>query len=199
MTDKLENQIKFLSEVDKMKNVLRQTLLVDKSRQETDAEHSWHFALMAMTLFEYCSIPNVNIERVIRMALVHDLVEIYAGDTFAYDTIGNESKEIREKEAADKLFTLLPFEQAGEYRSLWEEFDRMNTPDSMYASAIDRLQPFLSNYLTEGHTWVKHSVSVDKVYKRMVPVKETMPEIWGFVDFIISDSMEKGYIKPANI
>lgn len=195
MTDKLTQQLQFLMEADKMKTVLRQTLLSDKSRAETDAEHSWHIALMAMTLYEHCGLKDVHLDRVIQMTLVHDLVEIYAGDTFAYDVKGYESKETREKEAADKLFSLLPQEQAHEFRVLWEEFDCMETPDSLYASAIDRLQPFMSNYLTDGHTWVKHGVTVDKVYKRMEPIKAALPECWEFVEKVIQDSVEKGYIK----
>lgn len=195
MNEKLKQQLYFLSEIDKMKNVLRQTMLIDKSREETDAEHSWHFALMALTLFEYAGIEKIDINRVIRMALVHDLVEIYAGDTFAYDVSGNEHKEEREKAAADKLYSILPREQAEEYRSLWEEFDRMETPDAIYASAVDRLQPFLSNYLTDGHTWVKHGVSVDQVYKRMEPIKKALPELWEFVEYVVNDSCSKGYIK----
>lgn len=197
MTDKLLKQLEFLTEVDKMKTVFRQTLLMDKSRRENDAEHSWHFALMALTLFEYVGFEGVDINRVLKMALLHDLVEIYAGDTFAYDSVGNIDKQLREIKAADKLFSLLPQELAAEYRLLWEEFDAMNTPDSMYAAAIDRLQPFLSNYKTDGHTWVKHGVSVDKVYVRMAPVKEALPELWEFVECVIKDSCEKGYLQPA--
>ena len=125
MTDKLKHQLQFLAEADKMKSILRQTYITDKSRQENSAEHSWHFALTALTLHEYCSIEGVDISRVIKIALVHDLVEIYAGDTPAYDAKGNIDKDEREKEAADKLFSLLPDEQAAEYRSLWEEFDRI--------------------------------------------------------------------------
>ncbi len=194
MTEKLKGQLKFLAEADKMKNVSRQTLLMDKSREETDAEHSWHFALMAMTLFEYAGF-EVDLDRVIRMAIVHDLVEIYAGDTFAYDAKGYEDKEQREREAADKLFAMLPDVLAKEYRELWEEFDHMDTPDSKYAAAIDRLQPFLSNYATDGHTWVKHGVSADKVYKRMAPIETALPELWPFVEQVIEEAMEKGYIK----
>lgn len=195
MTDKLKRQLNFLTEADKMKSVFRQTILTDKSRQETDAEHSWHFALMAMTLFEYAGFDGVDINRVIKMAILHDLVEIYSGDTFAYDVKGNEDKAEREKEAADKLFALLPDELAAEYRALWEEFDRMETPDAIYASAVDRLQPFLNNYLTDGHTWVKHGVSADQVYKRMEPVKNALPALWEFVEAVICDSCMKGYIK----
>ncbi len=193
MTDKLKGQLKFLTEADKMKNVTRQTLLMDKSREETDAEHSWHFALMAMTLHEYAGF-EVDLDRVIRMAIVHDLVEIYAGDTFAYDAKGYEDKERREREAADKLFAMLPGALASEFRALWEEFDRMDTPDSLYAAAIDRLQPFLSNYMTDGHTWVKHGVSADKVYKRMAPVQTALPELWAFVEDVIRENREKGCI-----
>lgn len=194
MTDKLERQLRFLAEADKMKSVYRQTVLTDKSREETDAEHSWHFALTAMTLFEYNRIEGVDINRVIKMALVHDMVEIYAGDTFAYDAKGNQSKEERERRAADELFGLLPAAQGLEYRAVWEEFDRMETPDAIYAAAIDRFQPFFNNCLTDGHTWVKHGVSVDKVYKRMEPVKTALPELWEFVERMIRESCEKGYI-----
>ena len=198
MTDRLKGQLQFLIEADKMKSVFRQTILTDKSREENDAEHSWHFALMAMTLFEYTGVKDADINRVIKMAILHDLVEIYAGDTFAYDTKGYETKEKREKEAADKLFCLLPEEQGAEYRALWEEFDLMETHDAMYASAIDRFQPFLNNFLTEGHTWVKHGVSADMVYKRMAPIKSAIPELWEFVEYVVKDSCEKGYIKEAS-
>lgn len=192
--EKLEQQLQFLKETDKMKNVERQTLLVDQSRRETDAEHSWHFALMAMTLFEHVGIKGVNLDRVIRMALVHDLVEIYAGDTYAYDVKGYENKEEKEKEAADQLFSLLSLEQANEYRSLWEEFDQMETPDALYAAAVDRFQPFFNNFLTEGHTWIQHKVSAAQVYKRMEPVKLALPALWKFVEFVIEDSCKKGYL-----
>ncbi|MDR1330195.1 MAG: HD domain-containing protein [Oscillospiraceae bacterium] len=194
MVEKLKRQLRFLSEADKMKNISRQTFLADNSRAETDAEHSWHFALMAMTLFEYRGLDGVDINRVIRMALVHDLVEIYAGDTFAYDIKGNESKAAREKDSADKLFGLLPDEQAAEYRELWEEFDLMETPDAIYASAVDRFQPFLNNYLTDGHPWAKHGVSAGQIYERMAPVKTALPQLWEFVEYVIRDGLAKGYI-----
>ena len=187
MTDKLRSQINFLSEADKMKSVYRQTILTDRSREETDAEHSWHFALMAMTLFEYRGEKSVDLDRVIKMALVHDLVEIYAGDTFAYDTAGYADKDKRERAAADKLFALLPGEQARSYRALWDEFEQMKTPDAKYAGAIDRLQPFLNNHLTDGHTWVKHSVTEEQIYERMAPVREALPELWEFVEFVVGE------------
>jgi putative hydrolase of HD superfamily len=191
---RLKKQLQFLIEVDKMKNVLRQTILVDKSRQENDAEHSWHFALMAMTLFEYAYSPEINMLKVLKMALVHDLVEVYAGDTFAYDQAGYLDKQERENKAADKLFGLLPEDQALEFRNLWEEFEAMETPDAIYAAALDRLQPFVNNFMTEGHTWRLHSVTSDKVYKRMEVVKQALPELWNFVEYVIQDSIKKGYI-----
>lgn len=191
---RLEKQLRFLVEIDKLKKVLRQTVLIDKSRRENDAEHSWHMALMAVILQEYAGSPEVNITRVLEMALVHDLIEIYAGDTFAYDDQGNSDKEEREKAAADKLFALLPEDQGRELRALWEEFDGMETPDAKYAASIDRLQPLLHNYYTEGHTWKIGAVTSDKVYKRMAPIKEGLPEVWPLVEHIVEDSIKRGYL-----
>ena len=194
MTEKLTNHIKFITESDKLKSIYRQTLITDKSREETSAEHSWHIALMAMTLYEYCTIPDVDLTRVIKMAIVHDLVEVYAGDTPAFESVDKEAKLANEQEAADKLFALLPDAQAQEYRALWEEFDAMSTPDAIFAAAVDRLQPFLSNHLTDGHTWVKFGVSLDMVYKRIAPVKTALPALWPFVEETIQDACNKGYI-----
>ena len=193
--NRLEQQMRFLVEVDKMKSVYRRTILIDKTRRESDAEHSWHFALMAMLLAEYADPEKVDCARVIRMALVHDLIEIYAGDTFAYDVQGNQDKRQRETEAADKLFALLPEDQAAEIRALWEEFDAMEMPDAQYAAAIDRLQPFLNNYLTQGHTWGLGGVKSAQVYERMDPIRVALPEVWPFVDKMIQESIEKGYLE----
>ena len=193
--NRLEQQMRFLVEVDKMKSVYRRTILIDKTRRESDAEHSWHFALMAMLLAEYADPEKVDCARVIRMALVHDLIEMYAGDTFAYDVQGNQDKRQRETEAADKLFALLPEDQAAEIRALWEEFDAMETPDAQYAAAIDRLQPFLNNYLTQGHTWGLGGVKSAQVYERMDPIRVALPEVWPFVDKMIQESIEKGYLE----
>lgn len=192
---RFKKQLEFLIKADKLKNVLRQTAVVDESRQETVAEHSWHFALTAATLLEYSNFPKIDMLKVLKMALVHDLVEVYAGDTFAYDEAGYADKEEREKEAADRIFGLLPEEQSAEFRGLWEEFEAMETPEAVYAAAVDRLQPFINNYMTRGHTWRLHKVTSDKVYRRMEVVKQAMPELWGFVDEVIRDSIKKGYIK----
>ncbi len=195
MCDKLMKQLSFLVEIDKMKSIYRQTFLIDKSRAETDAEHSWHFALMAQTLFEYCEIDGVNIDRVVKMALVHDLVEIYAGDTFAYDTEGNKSKEKLEKDSATKLFSILPIEQGTEYRQLWEEYEATSTPDAIYATAIDKFQPFIANYYSGGQPWLKHGINASMVRERIQFVKDVMPKLSEFIDNVIQDSIEKEYLK----
>lgn len=195
MKSRFEKQLDFLVEADKMKTILRQTILVDKSKRENDAEHSWHFALMAMILFEYADQEKVNILRVLKMALIHDLVEIYAGDTFAYDEKGGETKEIKETQAAEKLFSLLPEDQAEEIKSLWLEFDLMESDDAKYAAAIDRLQPFINNYMTDGHTWRLHKVSASQVYKRMDTVRTAAPELWPFVTKVINEGIEKGQLQ----
>ena len=151
---RLDQQLRFTAEIDKMTSILRRTMLVDGSRRENDAEHSWHIAVMALIFEEYAAEP-VDISRAVKMCVVHDLIEIYAGDTFAYDATGNADKAEREAASADKLFAQLPAEQGAEIRSLWEEFDAIQTPDAKYAACMDRLQPFLHNTLTDGHTWVE--------------------------------------------
>lgn len=192
---RLDKQIKFIIEADKLKNVQRQTLLIDKSRRETVPEHSWHIALMAMVLKEYAD-EKVNIDRVIKMLLVHDLVEIYAGDTFAYDKAGNAGKKEREIEAADRLFSMIDKDQAEEFRTLWEELDKMQTPDAVFAASLDRLQPFLNNCLTEGHTWGLGNVTSDMVYERLGVIKEGIPQLWEFAENLIKECVRKQYLKP---
>ncbi|MCI8497173.1 MAG: HD domain-containing protein [Clostridiales bacterium] len=193
--ERIQKQLQFLIEADKMKTILRQTMLTDKSRRENDAEHSWHFALTAMVLFEYAHSPEVDQLRVLRMALVHDLVEIYAGDTFLYDDKANEDKEERERAAADRLFGMLPQDQGAEYRALWEEFDAAQTADAVYAGAIDRIQPLLNNYMVQGYTWKKGNVHSGQVLERMQPIKKGIPEVWPVIEFIIEDSVKKGYLQ----
>jgi len=191
---RLDQQLKFTAEVDKMTSILRRTLLVDGSRRENDAEHSWHIALMTLLFKEYC-IAQVNVERAAKMCLVHDLIEIYAGDTFAYDPIGNKDKQERESKAADKLFAQLPEEQGKEFRSLWEEFDAMQTNDAKYAACMDRLQPFLHNTLTSGHTWVESGTCRSNVEKRMAIIKDFMPEVYKWVQANITNAIKMGWLK----
>ena len=192
--ERLDMQLKFTAEIDKMTSIYRRTLLVDGSRRENDAEHSWHIAVMALLFKEYC-IEEPNVEHAIRMLVVHDLVEIYAGDTFAYDDKGNASKEEREKAAADKLFSQIPPEQGAEIRSLWEEFDAMESTDAKYAACLDRLQPFLHNTLTEGHTWREGKTHRSQVEKRMNIIKEFMPDVYEWVNKNIERGIEKGWLQ----
>ena len=194
--ERLDQQLKFTAEIDKMTSILRRTMLTDKSRRENDAEHSWHIAVMALLFEEYVSEP-VDIGHVVKMCVVHDLIEIYAGDTFAYDVKGNLDKAEREEKAADKLFAILPEEQGAYIRALWEEFDAMETADSKYAACLDRLQPFFHNTLTEGHTWVE-SGTTDRaaVEKRMSIVKKFMPSVYPWVEKNIDNAIAKGWLKP---
>ncbi|MBP5281954.1 MAG: HD domain-containing protein [Lachnospiraceae bacterium] len=190
---RLDQQLKFTAEIDKMTSVLRRTVLIDQSRRENDAEHSWHIAVMAL-LFEEYAIEKVNVSRVALMCVVHDLVEIYAGDTFAYDPKGNEDKEEREARAADKLFGQLPEEQGKMIRDLWEEFDAVETADAKYATCLDRLQPFLHNTLTCGHTWVEGGTKRPAVEKRMAIIKEFMPEVYEWISKNLDRAVEKGWL-----
>lgn len=193
--ERLDRRFLFTAEIDRMTSVLRRTLLLDKSRRENDAEHSWHIAVMAMLFSEYATEP-VDIGRVVQMCVVHDLVEIYAGDTFAYDIEGNADKEAREKEAADKLFAMLPGEQGQMIRGMWEEFDAMETADAKYAACMDRLQPFYHNTLTDGHTWVESGTNRAAVEKRMAVIKEFMPRVYDWVAANIDHAIEAGWLKP---
>ena len=190
----LDQQLKFVAEIDKMTQIFRRTMLIDGSRRENDAEHSWHIAVMALLFSDYVK-EKPDLGRVVKMLVVHDLVEIYAGDTFAFDVEANKSKEENEIAAADKLFSQLPEEQGKEIRSLWEEFDEMKTPDSIYANCMDRVQPFLHNTLTTGATWVEGGVAKSQVEKRLAVVKENMPELWKWVQINITEAIKKGWIK----
>lgn len=191
---RLNSQLKFIIELDRMKTIERQSPIYAGGRRENDAEHSWHISLMALILREYAAEP-VDMGRVLEMLTVHDLIEIYAGDTFAYDVVGNEGKAARESAAADRLYAILPEDQGRYYRSLWEEFDAMETPDSRFAASLDRLQPLLSNWLNEGGTWRDHGVKTEQVYRRMEPLKTGAPRLWELADHIIRASVERGYIQ----
>jgi len=191
--NRFDQQLSFILEIDKLKTILRQTLLTDSSRRENSAEHSWHLAIMSFLLAEYATEP-VDTLRVIKMLLVHDLIEIDAGDTFAYDVAGNVDRAEREQHGAERIFGLLPEEQGRELRALWEEFEGFKTPESKYANALDRLQPLLHNARTEGGTWRIHSVARDQVYRRMEPIRTALPELWPVVTRIIEDACAQGWI-----
>ena len=191
--DRLDKLLKFTAEIDKMTSVLRRTVLLDKSRRENDAEHSWHIAVMALMFEEYYD-GKVDIGRVVSMCVVHDLVEIYAGDTFAFDKKGNMDKNERESKAADRLFSQLPEDIGSMIRSLWEEFDAMETDDAIYAACMDRIQPLLHNTLTDGHTWVLGNATREDIEKREEPVRVHMPKLYEWIERNIDNGIKKGWI-----
>ena len=194
---RLDAQLRFTAEIDKMTSVYRKTLLIDRSRAENDAEHSWHIAVMAL-LFEEYAVEKVDLRHAIEMLVVHDLIEIYAGDTFAYDVEGNKTKAAREEEAARKLFSILPEEQGKKIRALWEEFDAHATPDARYADCLDKLQPYFHNILTEGFTWrnaiAGKRTTRKQVAQRMSPLKDFMPEVYKWVQRSMEIAVERSWL-----
>ena len=194
LKDRFRRQIEFILEADKLKNVLRKTILMDRSRRENSAEHSWHIALTVLILSEYTKDLDVDLFRVMKILLVHDLIEIDAGDTYCYDDQGRKDQDRREKKAADRIFNLLPADQATTLRELWDEFEERKTPESRFANALDRLQPFLHNYFTEGQTWQENNIRSAQVKSRMYPVDDGAPVLWKYVSSLIDDGVKKGFL-----
>ncbi|MCL9761454.1 HD domain-containing protein [Frankia sp. AiPa1] len=180
-------------EIDKLKSVLRRSNLVDLSRPENDAEHSWHLAMLAVVLGEYAA-AGVDHGRVLRMLLVHDLVEIYAGDTFVYDPHAVAGQQQRERAAADQLFPQLPPDQATPLRALWEEFERRDTADARFARALDRVQPLLLNFYTGGSTWRPHGVRHVDVLAHREVIEQGSPALWEYVRTMLDAAVRRGYL-----
>ena len=191
---RLEQQIQFLVEIDKVKNIFRQTYLADGKRKENDAEHSWHIALMAFVLKEYVKEP-VDVMKVMLMVLIHDLVEIDAGDTYAYDSVGALDKREREEKAADRIFGLLPKAQGSYFRELWEEFEAYETADAKYAHLLDNFQPILLNDASGGKSWAEHGVKKSQIYKRNEKVEETSDAVWQKIQAIVQKNIDLGNVK----
>ncbi|HOL18075.1 MAG TPA: HD domain-containing protein [Bacillota bacterium] len=188
--------MEFIVEVDKLKKITRQNYLADGARKENDAEHSWHLALMALVLCEHVRAEEKpDLLRVIKMALLHDLVEIDAGDTYCYDEKAGAGKRERELAAADRLFAILPPDQAREFRELWEEFEEQRTPEARFAAALDRLQPLTLNYIAGGKSWREHGITYSQVIKRNSSIGESSPALWKFTLEMIREAVRKGYIK----
>ena len=195
--DRLSRQLAFLIEADKVKTILRRNrVIADPARRENDAEHMYHFALMAMVLAEHAD-PPVDTFRVLQMILIHDLVEIDAGDTFVYDMEAQAGKRGREELAADRIFGLLPSDQAREMRALWEEFEAEETPEARFAAALDRLQPLLSNCHTQGGAWKEYGVSVSRVLARNSKIAHGSTGLWEHARRMLDDALAKGYL-PAD-
>jgi len=189
---RLEMQLDFIIEIDKIKNIFRKTKLFDGNRFENDAEHSWTICIMALLLKEYSNF-SVNIERIIEMLLIHDIVEIDAGDTFLYSA---ERKNALEKEeiAAERIFGLLEKDQKEYFIKLWNEFEKKETNEAKFASVFDRLEPIMQNYITEGFTWRNNNINYDMVIKNNIHIKEGSKEIWEFVLKLLDKAVEKGYL-----
>jgi putative hydrolases of HD superfamily len=191
--DRLRRQLDFLIEIDRLKNIMRRSPLVDGSRVENSAEHSWHLAVMALVLAEYAD-SSINVNHVVKMALVHDIVEIDAGDTYAYDVNGNHDKRERELCAAERLFGLLPVEQKTELRALWDEFEERRTAEARFANALDRLLPLLHNYLNAGRVWQANNVTVEQIRQRMAPIAEGSVVLSDVVEKVLAESLDRGYL-----
>ncbi|MGP7995829.1 MAG: HD domain-containing protein [Streptosporangiaceae bacterium] len=190
----LDSQLRFLLEADRLKGVLRQSQLIDGSRRENSAEHSWHLALMSMVLGEYAP-AGTDLSRVTAMTVVHDLVEIDAGDLFVYAAEQAQARqEEAERAAADRLFALLPAGQAAGFRALWDEFEERRTPEARFARALDRLQPMLANYQLGGGTWAQHGVTASQVLAKVALIEDGSAALGQFARELIAEAVSRGFL-----
>ncbi|KIL39451.1 hypothetical protein SD70_19980 [Gordoniibacillus kamchatkensis] len=194
MTDRLERQIGFIIELDKLKNILRKTRVLGTDRYENDAEHTWHLALMAIVLAEHADARGLDLGRVLKMLLVHDVVEIDAGDTFAYDEKGHEDKEEREQKAANRLFGLLPGDQRDELMALWHEFEAHETAEAKFALALDRLHPMLLNFHNKGQSWRENGITSERVLARNRVIEDGSQALWDYAQRMVREAVERGYL-----
>ena len=191
---RLQQQLNFLMEIDQLKQVERQTAITGGSRRENTAEHSWHLAMYALVLQEWSNV-DVDIAHVLALCLVHDIVEIDAGDTFAYDTTGYADKEAREQKAADRLFGLLPDDQRDRLRSLWDEYEDQETPASQFANAVDRMQPaMLNHHAGDESPWKRHGVSYPQALKRLSPIGDGSTTLWQHTQTLINEARSRGHL-----
>ena len=196
MEERLKQQLDFILEIDKEKNILRQTHLSGHGRRENDAEHAWHMAIMAYLLKEYSNEP-VDIGKVMLMCLIHDIVEIDAGDTYAYDAKNLKTQKAREDAAKERLFSILPEEQKDELIKLFDEFEEFKTAESKFAHAMDNLQPLILNNSNGGGDWIEHGVTAEQVYGRQSKTKLGSERLYEVIDRIIKENIVKGNIKPV--
>lgn len=194
--DRLRRQIEFVMQADHLKNVFRRSPLLAADRKENDAEHSWHLALTALVLAEYADEP-IDVGRVLALVVVHDLVEIYAGDTFTYDAEAAADQEAREQRAAERLFALLPADQEGSFRALWDEFEARVTPEARFAKAMDRIQPLLLNYGNRGGTWRTPGVTEEDVLQRKSVIRDASADLWRYAQSLIRTGADNGWVPRA--
>lgn len=193
VSERLSKQMDFLTEVEKLKAVYRQNMVYDRSRHENSAEHSWHLALMAVVLSNEAIDPTVDIKTVIEMLLIHDIVEIDAGDTFLYDEGANLDKEEREDRAATRIFGLLPEDQRDRFLSLWREFDARKTPSALFAAALDNMQPVVNHFVSEGYGIKNHALKSRQIIEKKEFIKDASPALWEYTRSVIAKSEERGY------
>lgn len=187
-------QIEFIKEIDKLKYIQRRTRLFNSDRNENDAEHSWHLAVMAIVLAGHSNVP-VDVLKVVKMVLIHDIVEIDAGDTFIYDTQKSHSNTDDERLAANRIFGMLPESQASELIAIWEEFEAGETSEAKFARSMDRLEPLLQNSSNDGGTWKEFGVKYEKVYEKKKVIKEGSEALWAYAEALINESVEKGILE----
>src|SRR6478609_1205405 len=192
-TDNLLKQVAFIKEIDKLKYIQRRTKLFCSDRNENDAEHSWHLAMMAIVLAEH-SDKKIDILKVLKMVLIHDIVEIDAEDVFLYDTSKNHTNTDEELIAAERIFGLLPKEQAEEFIAIWKEFEDGLTDEAKFAKSMDRFEPLLQNFSNNGGTWVEYNVPYEKVYEKKKAIKHGSSSIWNYAENLINESVDKGFL-----
>lgn len=194
ISERLKKQLEFMIEIDKMKNIYRQTYVLHENRKENDAEHSWHIAILAFLLSEY-SNTQIDVLKTIKMALIHDIIEIDAGDTYCYDSKGYKTKSEREEKSARRVFGILPDDQRDELYSLWREFEDGSSDEALFAAVLDRIQPLSLNYTKEGISWKEHDVFKEQVEKRNSGNSLASESLSEVVDKIINDAANKGWLK----
>ena len=192
----LSKQVSFIKEIDKIKYIQRKTKLFNSNRPENDAEHSWHLAMMTIVLAEHSDTP-IDVLKVIKMVLIHDIVEIDAGDTFIYDTQNSHTNTDNERMAAKRIFGLLPKEQADELIAIWEEFETGETNEAKFAKSMDRFEPLLQNTSNNGGTWKEFDVDYEKVYEKKKVIKAGSSSLWNYAENLIDESLDKGILKKT--
>jgi putative hydrolases of HD superfamily len=194
--DTLLKQVSFIKEIDKIKYIQRKTKLFNSDRPENDAEHSWHLAMMTMVLAGHSDTP-IDVLKVLKMVLIHDIVEIDAGDTFIYDTLKSHTNTDNELKAAKRIFGLLPKEQADELLAIWEEFETGITNEAKFARSMDRFEPLLQNTSNNGGTWKEFDVDYNQVYEKKKIIKESSASLWNYAENLLNESVEKGILKKT--
>ena len=195
-SERIAAQLAFVLELDGAKHVMRQNDVADRTRRENDAEHMWHLALFVLVLAEHAAEP-IDVVKVLKMVLLHDIVEIDAGDTYIYDEVAKATQAVREGQAADRIYGLLPPDQQAELRDVWEEFEARITPESRFAAAVDRLQPLLLNLATQGRAWRDHGMTAERVWAVNAKIAEGSPALWAYVEGLLRDAVERGYLPEA--